>query len=106
MTKRKRATPYAQKARGGGKKRVKKGEPLVGQIQTDQTNSDVSNIIQRINIMTAEELARMKQMAGQNALNLFNKLLEEMAKRIPQMNDEVLTVSLNSVWEKVGGGKK
>lgn len=101
MTKRKRATPYAQKARGGGKKRVKKGEPLVGQLQTDQTN-----IIQRIDIMTAEELARMKQMAGQNALNLFNKLLEEMAKRIPQMNDEVLTVSLNSVWEKVGGGKK
>ena len=105
MTKPKRVTPFKQKAKGGwknsGKKEGKKSPSISGILEVDS-----QNIIKQIDIMTAEQLGHMKQMAGQNALKLFNKLLEALAERIPKMTDETLATSLLAVWDKVGGGKK
>lgn len=101
MAKGKRVTPFKQKAKGGWKNSDKK-LPLISCI----LESDSQNAIKRIDVMTAEQLSHMKQMAGQNALTLFNKLLEEVEKKIPDMTDEVLVTSLLSVWDKVGGARK
>ncbi len=98
MAKGKRITPYRQKARGGEKIEEKS---LVEQIKIDSVQARA-----RLEVMTAEEMTRVQQAAAQNALTLFNKLLEELAKRVPSMTDEVLSNSLLSVWERVGGGKK
>jgi hypothetical protein len=98
MAKGKRVLPYAQKARGGKKKEDKK---VCLELITDKQKS-----FDKLQLMTAEQLAEVQQQAAQNALNLFNKLLEELARRIPEMDDEILSQSLFSVWDKVGGGKK
>lgn len=99
MAKGKRITPYRQKARGGGKEVKNHCEIKLAAI-------DSANARAKLEVMTVEEMTRVQQVAAQNALNLFNKLLEELMKRVPDMNDEVLSNSLLSVWEKVGGGKK
>ena len=98
MKKPRRVTPYKQKARGG-KEKEEKGVAI-------QLLSDKANLRARLELMTEAELTRVKEEAAQNALNLFNKLLEEMQKRIPAMTDEVLATSLLSVWARVGGDKK
>jgi hypothetical protein len=55
--------------------------------------------------MTAEEMANTQQVASQNALKLFNELLEEVRKRIPIMDDEKIVDALLSIWDKTGGKK-
>lgn len=98
MKKPKRITAYKQKARGGEKIEEKS---LVKQIKIDSAQTRA-----KLEVMTAEEMMRVQQVAAQNALTLFNKLLEELAKRVPGMTNEMLSNSLLSVWERVGGGKK
>lgn len=98
MAKLNRVAPYRYKGKG----RVKKVEKN----NIEDIKIDSAKIRANLEVMTAEELTRVQQVAAQNALNLFNALLEELAKRIPAMNDEVLSNSLLSVWDKVGGNKK
>jgi hypothetical protein len=99
MAKKKRATPYIYKAGG-----IKKTKPKTSELQ--EIKIDTEKRKSKIEIMTVDELAEMQLKAGQNALKLFNLLLEELAKRIPKMTDDVVSSSLLSVWEKVGGAKK
>jgi dipeptidase len=98
MKKPRRITPYKQKARGN-KEKEEKGVAI-------QLLVDKANVRERLELMTKEELERVQKTAAQNALKLFNQLLEEMQKRIPAMTDEVLATSLLSVWARVGGDKK
>ena len=96
MVKAKRVTPYKQKARRGDKK---------DEIKTDieLVKIDAAKNIAKLEVMTEEEVLRIRTTTAQNALKLFNKLMEEMQKRIPEMSDEVLAHSLLSVWDKSNG---
>jgi hypothetical protein len=98
MTKRKRITPFKQKGKGGEKKEQKTSEIEIVKIHAAKN-------IAKLEVMTEEELSRIKQVTAQNALNLFNDLIKEMQRRIPQMTDEMLSASLFSVWEESAGKK-
>jgi len=94
----KRVTPFKQKARRG---RDDGKNALTKQIKIDSVENRA-----KIELMTIEEMTRVQQVAAQNALTLFNNLIEEVQKRIPTMSDEVLASSLLSVWSNVGRGKR
>lgn len=99
MAKGNRVTPYKYKGKVTDKGK-RKATPLK-QIEIDMTNH-----ISRMKLMSSEEVLGMQRQAAQNALTLFNKLLVEMEKRVPEMNDEVLANAMLSVWGKVGNNKK
>jgi len=71
----------------------------------EQAGIDVQNIKHRLELMTAEEMANTKQLALQNALTLFNKLLEEVGKRAPNMSDDKIVEALFSLWDQIGEKK-
>ena len=99
MAKGNRVTPYKYKGKVT-KKGGRKATPL------KVIEIDTKNHISRMELMTKEEVSQMQIQAAQNALTLFNKLLIEMEKRVPEMNDEVLANAMLSVWSKVGNNKK
>jgi len=96
----KRCTPYSYKKKGEYKKKEK-----LGVVEMEQAGIDTQNIKNRLELMTAEEMANTQQVASQNALKLFNELLEEVRRRIPKMNDEKIVDALLSIWDKTGGKK-
>lgn len=96
----KRCTPYSYKKKGEYKKKEKSGE-----LELKQAGVDVENIKNRLELMTAEQMANCQQVASQNALKLFNEMLEEVKKRLPKMKDEVIVSTLLSIWDKTGSGK-
>jgi hypothetical protein len=95
-----RCTPYKNKKRGS----YKKVEKLTEQ-EMEQAGIDTQKIKNRLELMTAEEMANTQQIASQNALKLFNELLEEVRRRIPKMTDEKIVDALLSIWDKTGGKK-
>jgi hypothetical protein len=96
----KRCTPYSYKKKGEYKKKEK-----LGVVEMEQAGIDVQNIKHRLELMTAEEMANTKQLALQNALTLFNKLLEEVGKRAPNMSDDKIVEALFSLWDQIGEKK-
>ena len=96
----KRCTPYKYKKAG----KIKKSEKLVIE-KMQEAGIDTQNIKNRLELMTAEEMANTQQIASQNALKLFNELLEEVRRRIPKMEDEKIVDALLSIWDKTGGKK-
>lgn len=96
----KRCTPYSYKKKGEYKKKEK-----LGVVEMEQAGIDVQNIKNRLELMTAEEMANTKQLALQNALTLFNKLLEEVGKRAPNMSDDKIVEALFSLWDQIGEKK-
>jgi len=105
MRKVKRDTPYNQKARRGNKKddAIEDLDERVAKLEMEQAGIDTENIKNRLAIMTAEQLANTQQVAAQNALLLFNDMLEEVKTRLPKMKDEVIVTTLLSIWDKTGG---
>lgn len=99
MVKGKRVAPYKQKGRKG-KKKVDATE-----LEMEQAGVDVEKIKNRLELMTAEEISNTQQVAAQNALKLFNEMLEEVKSRLPKMKDEVIVTTLLSIWDKTGGKK-
>ena len=96
----KRCTPYSYKKKGEYKKKEK-----LGVVEMEQAGIDVQNIKHRLELMTAEEMANTNQLALQNALTLFNKLLEEVGKRAPNMSDDKIVEALFSLWDQIGEKK-
>jgi hypothetical protein len=96
----KRCTPYSYKKKGEYKKKEK-----LGVVEMEQAGIDVQNIKNRLELMTAEEMANTQQIASQNALKLFNELIEAVRRRIPNMSDETIVDSLLSIWDKTGAKK-
>ena len=97
----KRCTPYSYKKKGEYKKREKSGE-----LQMKQAGIDVENIKNRIELMTAEQVANCKEEAAQNALKFFNKLILELSGRVEKMSDPILVDTLMRMWDQIGGAKK
>lgn len=93
MKKPKRVTPFAQKARGGKKDNKNSSEIELIKIHTAKNSA-------KLELMTEGELAEIKSTTARNALNLFNMIIEEMQRRIPQMTDEVLATAMLSVWDR------
>jgi len=98
MKKPRRITPFKQKA--------KRGKNQVEKSALESIEEDKAKNLAKLELMTKEELAVIQETTARNALSLFNKLIEEMQRRLPQMTDEVLATSLLSVWDKTSGGKK
>jgi len=96
----KRCTPYSYKKKGEYKKKEK-----LGVVEMEQAGIDVQNIKHRLELMTAEEMANTEQLALHNALTLFNKLLEEVGKRAPNMSDDKIVEALFSLWDQIGEKK-
>lgn len=71
-------------------------------LQMEQAGIDTENLKKRMELMTIEQLTHTQQVAGQNALKLFNEMLEEVRKRVPRMNDEVIVNTLLAIWDKTG----
>lgn len=103
----KRVTPYKQKA----KRSKKKDEAIVDldervtQLEMEQAGVDTELLKNRMELMTAEQLAETQQVAAQNALKLFNEMLAEVRRRIPTMEDERIVNALLAIWDKTGGKK-
>ena len=91
----KRCTPYSYKKVGKKKKAVKSAE-----IELEQAGIDTGSIKNRLELMTAEEMSSTQIIASQNALKLFNELLEEVRRRIPKMPDDKIVDALLSIWDK------
>lgn len=106
MGKIKRDTPYSRKFR-----KPRNGDLIedlderVAQLELEQAGIDTQNLKNRMELMTKEQLHQTQQIAAQNALKLFNEMLEEVKKRLPSMKDEVIVTTLLSIWDKTGGDK-
>lgn len=107
MRNKKRSTPYGQKGRKpkNSEEKLQDLDERIVDLEMAQIQTDTARNRARLELMTEEELKRVQQSAAQNALDLFNKLLEELARRVPAMTDEVLSASLLSVWDKIGTKK-
>lgn len=107
MRKVKRDAPYSQKARMGKKKDdiIEDLDERLAELEMQQAGIDTKHIQNRLAVMTAEQLSNTQQVAAQNALLLFNDMLEEVKKRLPLMKDEVIVTTLLSIWDKTGGKK-
>lgn len=106
MRKNKRATAYSQKARRGKQEEaILDLDERVAELEMEQAGIDTENIKNRLALMTAEQMAETQQVAAQNALRLFNDILEEVRNRLPKMNEEVLANTLLAIWDKTGGKK-
>jgi hypothetical protein len=103
MGKVKRDAPYTRKGFRGEKKHDKKIDFF--ELEMQQAGIDTENLKNRMSLMTAEQFANTQQVAAQNALRLFNDMLEEVRHRLPQMKDEVIVTTLLSIWDKTDGGK-
>jgi|APGre2960657444_1045066.scaffolds.fasta_scaffold54830_4 hypothetical protein len=108
MTKSIRVGAYKHKKKRGEKKGQNPTKPQgerVAEGKLIQAGVDVENLKNRMELMTAEQMANCQQVASQNALKLFNEMLEEVKKRLPKMKDEVIVSTLLSIWDKTGSGK-
>jgi hypothetical protein len=107
MGKVKRDAPYTRKGFRGKKNKdeIIDLDERVAELEMQQAGIDTENLKNRMSLMTAEQFANTQQVAAQNALRLFNDMLEEVRNRIPQMKDEVIVTTLLSIWDKTGGGK-
>lgn len=99
MTKSTRVAPYKQKGRRPKKKDEKNKQVSVIKIEGEKNR-------EKIHTMTQEELTQIQLMAAQNALTLFNGMLEEFKIRIPRMSDETLAAAMINVWAKVNNEKR
>jgi tryptophan synthase beta subunit len=107
MAKGKRVTPFKRRARGGGKRDeiIEDLDERLAEVEMIQAGIDTKNIANRLALMTAEQMAETQQVAAQNALRLFNEMLEEVRRRIPTMEDERIVNALLAIWDKTGGKK-
>ncbi len=106
MASRKRIAPYKQAARRGRKEAVIEDfEERITTLELEQAGIDTQNLKNRMELMTAEQMAQTQQIAAQNALRLFNEMLEEVRRRIPTMEDERIVNALLAIWDKTGGKK-
>ncbi len=103
----KRCTPFKRKAKGGKKRddAIEELDERLTEVEMQQAGIDTKHIENRLVKMTKEQLANTQQVAAQNALLLFNEMLEEVKKRLPSMKDEVIVTTLLSIWDKTGGKK-
>jgi|GEM_PF-6842635 hypothetical protein len=99
----KRVTPFKHKGQKGKKKQG--ASEIVAVKEMKQAGIDTHNLKKRMELMTAEQMANTSQIAAQNALQLFNEMLEEVRKRIPNMEDEKIVTTLLAIWDKTGGKK-
>lgn len=107
MRSEKRNTAYRHKARRGKKKEetLEDFDERLSELEMQQAGIDTQRIKNRLDLMTAEQMAETQQIAAQNALKLFNELLEDVRRRIPAMDDEKITNTLLAIWDKTGGSK-
>lgn len=107
MRKVNRDTPYTQKGRKGKKKDdiIEEIDERVAELEMQQAGIDTKNFQNRLAVMTSEQLAQTQQVAAQNALLLFNDMLEEVKRRLPKMEDERIVNALLAIWDKTGGKK-
>lgn len=107
MRKVKRDAPYNRKGRKAKSKddAIEELDERVAELEMQQAGIDTENLKNRMELMTAEQLHETQQIAAQNALKLFNDMLEEVKKRLPTMKDEVIVTTLLSIWDKTGGKK-
>lgn len=104
MGKLKRVAPYKHKGRR--ERQIKeKTTPEAVESKMVEVGIDVGNLKNKIELMSIEQVALCKQIASQNALKLFNEMLEEVKKRLPKMEDQVLVGALLNIWDKTGGKK-
>lgn len=107
MRNKKRSAPYTKKGRRATKKDdvIEELDERIVEFEMQQAGIDTNHLKNRMELMTAEQLANTQQVAAQNALKLFNDMLEEVKKRLPSMKDEVIVTTLLSIWDKTGGKK-
>ncbi len=107
MRNKKRSAPYTKKGRRATKKDdvIEQFDERIAELEMQQAGIDTKNIENRLAKMTKEQLSNTQQIAAQNALLLFNDMLEEVKKRLPSMKDEVIVTTLLSIWDKTGGKK-
>jgi uncharacterized protein YecA (UPF0149 family) len=107
MRNKKRSAPYTKKGRRAEKKddAIEELDERLVEVEMKQAGIDTENLKNRMELMTAEQLNETQQIAAQNALRLFNDMLEEVKKRLPSMKDEVIVTTLLSIWDKTGGKK-
>jgi hypothetical protein len=107
MAKGKRVTPFKRRAKGGGQRDeiIEDLDERLAEVEMIQAGIDTKNIANRLALMTAEQMAETQQVAAQNALRLFNEMLEEVRRRIPKMEDERIVNALLAIWDKTGGKK-
>lgn len=104
MSKLKRVAPYKQKTKRH-KQLLEKTTPETVQKKMVEVGIDVNNLKNKIDLMSSEQVALCKEIAAQNALKLFNSMLEQIQKRLPTMEDAVIVEALLNIWDKTGGKK-
>ena len=107
MAKMKRCTPYVRRVKGSKKSSedIEELDERLVELEMKQAGIDTENLKNRMSLMTSEQLAETQQVAAQNALRLFNKMLEEVKNRLPMMKDELIITTLLAIWDKTGGKK-